>query len=73
MGSVAATTALNSLIIGASFELGLEAGNIVGALLDTLVDDLQGGPEIDSSLSKSLNILGFGSGQPNAPKSACEE
>ena len=48
IGSVAATVTLNALIIGGSFELGLEAGNRIGTLLDTLVDDLQGEPDIDS-------------------------
>lgn len=67
VGAFALSTAFKSLVVGISFTVGQEIGNLIGAGLDTLVDDAQG--RGDTSIFESLF---FGSGIPNK-SSSCGE
>lgn len=62
VGNFAATAALKSALVGASFWTGQQIGNLIGAYFDTLVDDDESFLGISP---ESLYDAGFGSGIKN--------
>lgn len=73
---VAFTTLFNTAAFSSFFYIGREAGNYIGAGIDTFVDDGLGGQYAGSAtlgfLSLVADELGFGSGSPNSsPCNGC--